>query len=98
METYKSRLVTTGHRQCYGIDYDEIFFSVEMLKSIQIMIALAAYLNYKIKQINVQTAFLNSKLDEEVYMIQPGGFTSTGESMVCKLHRSIYNLKQASQS
>ena len=47
---------------------------------------------------NVKTAFLNGELDEEVYMLQPEGFTSTDESKVCRIQRSIYGLKQASQS
>ena len=47
---------------------------------------------------DVKTAFLNGEWEEEVYMIQPEGFTSTDESKVCKLKRSIYGLKQASKS
>ena len=98
VETYKACLVAKGYRQRYGIDYDETFSPVAMLKSIRIMLALAAYLNYEIWQMDVQTAFLNGELDEEVYMIQPEGFTSIDESKVCKLQRSIYGLKQASRS
>ena len=44
----------------------------------------------------MKTAFLNGELDEEVYMIQLEGFTTTDESKVCRLQRSIYGLKQAS--
>ena len=47
---------------------------------------------------DVKTTFLNGELEEEVYIIQPEGFTSTDESKVCKLNRSIYGLKQAFRS
>ena len=47
---------------------------------------------------DVKTAFLNGELEEEMYMIQPEEFTSTDESKVCKLKRSIYRFKQASRS
>ena len=46
---------------------------------------------------DVKITFLNGEL-EEVYMIQPEGFTSIDESKMCKLNRSIYGLKQASRS
>ena len=69
-----------------------------MLKFIRIMLAIAAYLDYEIQQIIVKIAFLNGDLIEELYMIQPEGFTFIDESKVCKLQRSIYGLKQASRS
>ena len=48
VKTYKARLVVKGYHQYYGIDYDEIFFPVIMPKSIWIMLAIAAYLDYEI--------------------------------------------------
>ena len=69
-----------------------------MLKSIRILLAIAAHYDYEIWQMDVKTAFLNGNLTEEVYMTQPEGFTSGGGSKVCKLQRSIYGLKQASRS
>ena len=47
---------------------------------------------------DVKITFLNGELKEEIYMIQPEGYTSTDESKMCKLKRSIYGLKQTSRS
>ena len=85
VKIYKVYLVAKGYHQHYGIDYDEIFYLVAILKSIRIMLAIAAHLDYEIWQMDVKTTFLNGKLKEEVYMIQYEGFISTDESKVCKL-------------
>ena len=70
-----------------------------MFKFIRILLAIAAWYDYEIWQMDVKTAFLNGDIKEEIYMSQPEGFTSIGsEHMVCKLQRSIYGLKQASRS
>ncbi|KAJ9542958.1 hypothetical protein OSB04_029464 [Centaurea solstitialis] len=70
-----------------------------MLKSIRILMAISAYFNYEICQMDVKTAFLNGKLTEDVYMEQPEGFEDPkNPNKVCKLLKSIYGLKQPSQS
>ena len=87
-----------GYRQRQGIDFDEIFSPVAMLKSIRILLAIAAHYDYEIWQMDVKTALLNRNLSEEVYMMQPERFTSKNSNQICKLQRSIYGLKQASRS
>ncbi|KAJ9565627.1 hypothetical protein OSB04_001593 [Centaurea solstitialis] len=99
VHTFKARLVAKGFTQTHGIDYDETFSPVAMLKSIRILMAIPAYFNYEIWQMDVKTAFLNGKLTEDVYMEQPEGFEDPkNPNKVCKLLKSIYGLKQASRS
>jgi len=96
---YKARLVAKGFRQVQGVDYDETFSPVVMLKSIRIILAIAAYFDYEIWQMDVKTAFLNGNLTEDMYMMQPEGFVDPKNvGKVCKLQKSIYGLKQASRS
>src|SRR6185436_16452957 len=96
---YKSRLVAKGFRQVQGVDYDETFSPVAMLKSIRIILAIAAYFDYEIWQMDVITAFLNGNLTEDMCMMQPEGFVDpTNAGKICKLQKSIYGLKQVSRS
>src|SRR3954469_11640900 len=96
---HKARLVAKGFRQVQGVDYDETFSPVAMLKSVRILLAIAAYFDYEIWQMDVKTAFLNGNLEDNVYMIQPEGFVAPEDAgKVCKLKISIYGLKQASRS
>ncbi|KAL0296018.1 UNVERIFIED_CONTAM: Retrovirus-related Pol polyprotein from transposon TNT 1-94 [Sesamum radiatum] len=62
------------------------------------MLAIAAWYDYEIWQMDVKMAFLNGFVEEEIYMDQSEGFTVVGEEQkVCHLQRSIYGLKQAFQ-
>ncbi|KAJ9545205.1 hypothetical protein OSB04_024912 [Centaurea solstitialis] len=99
VHNFKARLVAKGFTQTHGIDYDETFSPVAMLKSIRILMAISAYFNSEIWQMDVKTAFLNGKLTEDVYMQQPEGFVDPkNPNKVCKLLKSIFGLKQASRS
>ena len=94
---YKARIVAKCSRQVQGVDYDEIFSLVAMLKSVRIMLAIATF--YEIWQMDVKIAFLNGFLKEELYMMQPEGFVDPkSANKVYKLQRSIYGLVQASRS
>ena len=95
----KLDLSQKGFQQVQGIDYDETFSPVAMLKSVRIMLAIAAFYDYEIWQMDVKTAFLNGFLEEELYMMQPEGFVNPkGTNKICKLQGSIYGLVQASRS
>ena len=99
VKTFKPRLVVKGYTHKKGFDYKEIFSHVAMIKSIMILLSIAAHKDYEIWQMNVKTAFLKGSLDEIIYMVQPEGFIAKGqEKKVCMLQMSIYGLKQASRS
>ncbi|GJS93493.1 retrotransposon protein, putative, ty1-copia subclass [Tanacetum coccineum] len=71
VHTYKACLVAKGFTQTLRIDYEETFSPVADIRAIRILIAIAAFYDYEIWQIDVKTAFLNGYLNEEVYMEQP---------------------------
>ncbi|KXJ67790.1 hypothetical protein RP20_CCG012118 [Aedes albopictus] len=96
---FKARLVAQGFSQQYGSDYDEVFAPVVQQTTFRTLMAVAAKKNMTVKQYDVKTAFLNGDLEEEIYMRQPCGFVQRGsEGKVCRLHRSLYGLKQAARA
>ncbi|GJY75864.1 retrovirus-related pol polyprotein from transposon TNT 1-94 [Tanacetum coccineum] len=89
-------MVAQGYSQEEGIDYDETFAPVARMEAIRIFLAFATYMNFKVYQMDVKSAFLNGKLKEEVYVKQPPGFESSEfPDYVCKLDKALYGLKQA---
>nr|GEU39611.1 putative ribonuclease H-like domain-containing protein [Tanacetum cinerariifolium] len=70
----KARLVAQGHTQEEGIDYDEVFAPVARIKAIRLFLAYASIKNFLVYQIDVKSAFLYGKIEEEVYVCQPPGF------------------------
>ena len=95
---YKCRLVAQGYTQAQGVDYHETFAPVARFGSIRTLLATAAQRGMHVHQMDVHTAFLNGKLEEDIYMCQPEGFVVEGkEEQVCHLHRSLYGLKQSAR-
>ncbi|KAA3484053.1 gag/pol protein [Gossypium australe] len=89
VETYKARLVAKD---------EETFSLVAMLKSIHILLSIAVAFDYEICQIDVKTFFLNDYLEESIYMMKPTRYIAKGnDQKVCKLFRSICELKQTSR-
>jgi hypothetical protein len=64
----KARLVCKGYAQVKGIDFGETFSPVARRESIRLILGYASSKHIKVYQIDVNSAFLNGDLEEEVYM------------------------------
>ncbi|KAJ2934251.1 hypothetical protein H1R20_g2855, partial [Candolleomyces eurysporus] len=95
----RARFVAKGFSQVEGIDFEALFSPVVRYESVRFVFALAALFGWYMTAVDVKTAFLYGKLDEEIYMDQPEGFVAKGqERKVYRLHRAIYGLKQAARA
>nr|GEU43614.1 hypothetical protein [Tanacetum cinerariifolium] len=92
----KARLVAQGHRQEERIDYDEVFAYVARIEAIRIFLAFASYMGFKVYQMDVKSALLYGKVNEEVYVSQPPGFIDPKfPKKVYKVIKALYGLHQA---
>ncbi|CAI7869928.1 unnamed protein product [Closterium sp. NIES-53] len=91
---YKSRLVAKGFQQTKGKDFDDISAPVGKGTTIRVMLGTVANRGWRIKQVDITTAFLNGIILEELYMLQPEGLDD-GNGRVCRLKKAISGLKQA---
>lgn len=76
---HKARLVAKGYVQQQGIDFEEVFAPVARMETVRLLIALAANKGWQIHHMDVKSAFLNGDLEEEVYVVQPPGFSKNKE-------------------
>jgi hypothetical protein len=92
----KARLVAQGYSQVEDLDFEETFAPIAYFEAIRILLAFTASNGFKLYQMDVKSDFLNSVIQEDVYIRQPSGFESPKyPDRVYKLSKALYGLKQA---
>ena len=101
VEKLKARYVAKGYAQIEGIDFFDTYAPTCKPETFRILLATAARKDLYLGQMDVKSAYLHSKIEEEIYLEQPDGFVkkaNSGQMLVCKLNKSIYGLKQAAKN
>lgn len=93
IERFKARIVVRGFEQKYGIDYEGVYAPVVAHATIRCFLTHAAVKKMKVHHVDVKTAFLNSELDQEVYVVPPDGLEDGNG--IWKLQKGLYGLRQA---
>ncbi|GJR17946.1 putative reverse transcriptase, RNA-dependent DNA polymerase [Tanacetum coccineum] len=92
----KARLVAQGYTQEEGIDYDEVFAPVARIEAIRLFLAYASFKDFVVYEMDVNSAFLYGKIEEEVYVYQPSGFEDPEfPDKVYKVEKALYGLYQS---
>ena len=96
LDCLKAHLVTNGYTNIYGSDYYDTFSPIAKMAYVRLLLSMAAMRSWLLYQLDIKNAFLHGDLTEEVYMEQPPGFVAQREcGLVCRLHHSLYGLKQS---
>lgn len=94
---YKVKYKAYGSIERYMLDYIETFSSVVKMMTVWALIATAAKKQWDIYQLDVDNAFCHGNLHEEVYINVPQGLVNPHKNVVCRINKSLYDLKQASR-
>ena len=98
MDRLKAGLVAKGYTQIYGLDYSDTFSRVAKMTSFRLFLSTAYKKHWPLYQLHINNVFLHGDLEDKIYMERPPYFIGQGEyGLICKLHKSLYGLKQASQ-
>ncbi|GKE74981.1 putative ribonuclease H-like domain-containing protein, partial [Tanacetum coccineum] len=93
---HEPKKVAQGYTQEEGIDYDKVFAPVARIEAIRLLLAYTSFKYFVVYQMDVKSAFLYGKIEEEVYVCQPPGFEDPEfPNRVYKVEKALYGLHQA---
>ncbi|GJT10295.1 ribonuclease H-like domain-containing protein [Tanacetum coccineum] len=92
----QTRKITKNLKEREGIDYDEVFAPVARIEAIRLFLAYVSFKDFVVYQMDVKSAFLYGKIEEEVYVCQPSGFEDPDfPDRVYKVEKALYRLHKA---
>ena len=101
VDKYKARHVAKGFAQVEGLDFFETYAPTCKPETFRTLLAVATQKGLELRQMDVKSAYLHSEIEEEIYLEQPQSFVKqgkNGQTLVCKLNKSIYGLKQTAKN
>jgi hypothetical protein len=93
IQKYKVCVIMQGFSQVEGLDYDQTFAPVAKFASFHAALAIAAECDWEVHQMAIKVAYLNGRLEEDIFMKLLPGF-DISEGMVLKLIKAVYGTKQ----
>ena len=96
IERFKARYVARGFTQIYGIDFFETWAPVGRYATLRCLLAVCVREELETRHVDIKCAFLNGKLEEDVYVEQPK-VLNDGTHHVWRLKKALYGLKQAAR-
>jgi len=106
VKKFKARFVARGFSQVHGIDFNETYSPVAQRSTLRMFLAVIAMFGWNVEQSDVGNAYLNSDITEgndnieAIYVEQPEGMEQrgpNGQTLVCKIKKGLYGLKQAAR-
>jgi hypothetical protein len=102
---HKARVVALGFRQIHGLDYFDTSAPVATTTAFRVLLAVAVARGLDVETMDVDGAFLNSAIKEEVYVLPAPGMTPpddfakahSNERIVLRLQKTLYGLKQSAR-
>jgi len=98
LASHKGRFVGRGDKQTYVVDYTDVWAPVARYTTLRALLAHCAVGGLHVYQLDIEAAFLNGEVDEEIYILQPRGYERGDPSRVCRLVTALYGLKQAARA
>jgi len=98
VDRHKGRYVVRGDTQQAMVDYNEVWAPVARHATLRALLVKCAAHGLALCQLDVETAFLNGVMKDEVYVRQPSGYECGDHTKVCKLLKALYGHKKASRA